>query len=351
MLNSGTHKFNRHFLEFLNILGKEYTKVLNEATIIPFEKYNQIIFLVGGAGSGKNFALDNMIGSNGKNVDVDNFKTFIDDNKEFAKERLSVQLEKLEQNNTNGQFNDKIAKIEKYIEFLSKDIDFGNAEDMFNLHAVSKLLFEKDDKNKQLLALLASAKNSRNKPNIVANITGKRYSDISDVAELAITSGYEPKNIHIVWVLTPHNEAQINNKKRNRKLDKNLVKATHEGINNTMADIEQNYDKYGLRDLVDGKIVILFNSKGVDNSVEVSKWDDNVEFSRKRGKDYVKRVKWIDRIVIKEVGEDFKSDNEIEADIKKTLNQTNNKNRPENRIKSLEDYKNKRMNYPDTTGY
>lgn len=50
---------------------------LTEGRFVQFPNYGQIIFLVGGSGSGKNFVLQNMLGYNGVNCDVDDLKTYI----------------------------------------------------------------------------------------------------------------------------------------------------------------------------------------------------------------------------------------------------------------------------------
>ena len=76
MSNSFLNDFNKYFF-FHN------QSYLTEGRFVQFPNYGQIIFLVGGAGSGKNFVLQNMLGHNGVNCDVDDLKTYIARDKKF----------------------------------------------------------------------------------------------------------------------------------------------------------------------------------------------------------------------------------------------------------------------------
>ena len=165
-------------------------------------KYGQVIFLAGGAGSGKGFAISNFLeGSKYKVRDVDEWKqSFL-----------------------------KIAVLQnKYPEI--RKLDLRKPKDVFALHMFVK---EKNIKDKSLNIMLNDAKRGR-LPNIIFDITLKDKEDITNTLPQLLKSGYNPKDIHVVWVLTDYHIAVQQNKKRSRVVPDDILLKTHEGAAGTM---------------------------------------------------------------------------------------------------------------------
>lgn len=238
---------------------------LTEGRFVQFPNYGQIIFLVGGAGSGKNFVLQNMIGYNGVNCDVDDLKTYIAREAKFKENKYK----------------------EKGNEFLH-DMDFKDAEKVSKMHSFAKRIFEPEDsemENTKLDGLLNSARQNKSKetlPNIVLNITGKDVHDFARLSVPFVEAGYKPKNVHIIWVLTPYKEASENNASRDRVVPNEILKKTHMGVKMAMdiirksnGTIEYSHKgqtkKFDMRKFIDGVVMIIFNSKGKDSWIPNSK--------------------------------------------------------------------------------
>ena len=132
------------------------------------KRYGQIVFLAGGAGSGKGFAIDNfMEGEKFKVRDVDEWK------KAFIKLSDTKKL---------------------YPEI--KGLSLRDPKSVYKLHMFVK---KKGIKDKTLDLLLRDANTSR-LPNIMFDITMKDASDIGDVIPKLIEAGYDSKNIHLTSV-------------------------------------------------------------------------------------------------------------------------------------------------------
>ena len=207
--------------DFHNYFFFKNQTLLSEGRFVEFPKYGQIIFLIGGAGSGKNFVLNNVIGHNGVNCDVDDLKTYIAREKKFL--------------------GDKYKKFGN--EFLH-NVDFKNPEFVAKLHQFCKLIFEPEGsqmESSKLDGLVRGALTSKNKanlPNIVLNITGKNLEDFERLAIPFVGAGYKPENIHIVWVLAPYEDAKTNNKNRSRTVPESILTKTHKGVKEAMGQIK-----------------------------------------------------------------------------------------------------------------
>ena len=314
---------------------------LTEGRFVQFPNYGQIIFLVGGAGSGKNFVLQNMIGYNGVNCDVDELKTYIAREAKFKSDKYK----------TKGN------------EFL-QDMDFKNPDKVFQMHNFAKKIFEPDEsemENTQLDGLLNSARQNKSKntlPNIVLNITGKDIHDFASLAIPFVEAGYKPKNVHIIWVLTPYKEASVNNSSRDRVVPNEILRKTHMGVKKAMDTIRKSNGtieythngqtkKIDMRKFIDGVVMIIFNSKGKDSWIPNSKENPNEKDFRvatrnanEYGDNVVKGVRYtnhgkldyedtsnealtknpsmvdhINKIVLKEIGQKFKNDEQIDSEL------------------------------------
>jgi hypothetical protein len=206
---------------------KEEVEVLNEKQILfnGGKKYGQIVFLAGGAGSGKGFAISNFLpGNDFKIRDVDEWK------KAFLK-----------LNQTKGRFPDL------------GDLNLRNPKDVFKLHMAVK---DAGIKDKTLDALLSDVSQDR-LPNIIFDITLKEIGDITEVMPKLQEVGYDPKNIHIVWVLTNYRVAVMNNAGRSRVVPEDILLKTHEGAAKTMYQIVTGSIPRG----INGKVAVILNNR------------------------------------------------------------------------------------------
>lgn len=189
------------------------------------KKYGQIVFLAGGAGSGKGFASEKFMQKELFKVrDVDEWK------KTFLK--LS-------------------STIKKYSEL--KGLNLRNPDDVFKLHmAVKKMGI----KGRSLQLLLRDVRPDR-LPNIMFDITFKDTEEIDEVMPMLLRAGYQPRDIHITWVLTNYHIAVKQNKERDRIVPDDIMIATHTGAATSM----YNVIKGNLPRGVDGQVNIVLNNK------------------------------------------------------------------------------------------
>lgn len=330
-----------HINDFYKYFFFHNQTMLTEGRFVDFPKYGQIIFLVGGAGSGKNFVLQNMINYNGVNCDVDDLKTYISREAKFKEEKYR----------------------DKGNDFLD-DMDFKDSKKVFQMHNFSKKIFEPEGsemENTKLDGLLNAARQNKSKnslPNIVLNITGKDVHDFARLSVPFVEAGYKPNNVHIIWVLTPYKEASENNKNRDRVVPEEILTKTHKGVKQAMDIIRKSngtieYEHKGqtktfnMRKFIDGLVMIVFNSKGNDSWIPNLEKDPTKKDFRlatrnanEEGKNDPKGIRYtkhgklehedispdsltynpamvdhINKIIIKEIGQDFKDDGKINDEL------------------------------------
>ena len=189
------------------------------------KKYGQIVFLAGGAGSGKGFASEKFMQKELFKVrDVDEWK------KAFIK--LS-------------------SEVKRYSEL--KGLNLRNPDDVFKLHmAVKKMGI----KGRSLQLLLRDVRPDR-LPNIMFDITFKDTDEIDEAIPMLLRAGYQPRDIHITWVLTNYHIAVKQNKERDRVVPDDIMIATHTGAATSM----YNVIKGNLPRGVDGQINIVLNNR------------------------------------------------------------------------------------------
>ena len=189
------------------------------------KKYGQIVFLAGGAGSGKGFASEKFMQKDLFRVrDVDEWK------KAFIK--LS-------------------ADMKRYSEL--KGLNLRNPDDVFKLHmAVKKMGI----KGRSLQLLLRDVRPDR-LPNIMFDITFKDTDEIDEAMPMLLRAGYQPRDIHITWVLTNYHIAVKQNKERDRVVPDDIMIGTHTGAATSM----YNVIKGNLPRGVDGQVNIVLNNK------------------------------------------------------------------------------------------
>ena len=189
------------------------------------KRYGQIVFLAGGAGSGKGFAISNF-------MEKEKFK--IRDVDEWKKGFL------------------KLAQTRKQFSEL-KGLQLRNPKDVYKLHMFVK---EKGIKDKSLDLLLRDT-NSDRLPNIMFDITMKDASDIGDVLPKLIEAGYNPKNIHLTWVLTNYAVAIANNRMRERVVPEDIMLLSHEGAAKSMYEVVRGTLPRGLN----GAVRVILNNR------------------------------------------------------------------------------------------
>ena len=189
------------------------------------KKYGQIVFLAGGAGSGKGFASEKFMQKELFKVrDVDEWK------KAFIK--LS-------------------SEVKRYSEL--KGLNLRNPDDVFKLHmAVKKMGI----KGRSLQLLLRDVRPDR-LPNIMFDITFKDTDEINEAMPMLLRAGYQPRDIHITWVLTNYHIAVKQNKERDRVVPDDIMIGTHTGAATSM----YNVIKGNLPRGVDGQVNIVLNNR------------------------------------------------------------------------------------------
>jgi len=199
------------------------------------KKYGQIVFLAGGAGSGKGFSQNFFNSSDFKIRDVDEMK------------RLFLKIEK-EKN--------------KYPEI--KGLDLRNPNDVFKLHTwVEKYGFDDNSLN----IMVSQMKNPETLPNIVFDVTMKNIKKYHKIMDVLIPMGYKPVNTHLIWVLSDYSVAVKANKERSRIVPDDILLQTHVGAHETMWDI---VGKGNIPNNLDGGIYVIL----ADRSATVLYTDD-----------------------------------------------------------------------------
>ena len=220
-------------LKFLEHFHLREFQQLDEKLIIvgKGKRYGQIMFLAGGAGSGKGFAIKNFL-------EGDKFK--VRDVDEWKKALMKI-----------GELKKKWPEI--------KGLNLRKPNDVARLHMFVK---EKGIKDKTLDRMLGDAIRSGSAkkgtlPNILFDITLKEIGDIKEVLPSLMEAGYDSKNMHLTWVLTNYHVAVQNNATRERVVPSDILLQTHEGAAKTMVDIIRGKTPSG----VDGAVNVILNNR------------------------------------------------------------------------------------------
>jgi dephospho-CoA kinase len=206
--------------------------ILNEKLITYGNRkpYGQIVFIAGGAGSGKGFAIDNFLDSSSFKVrDVDEMKKQLQILNRIGKITIKDILAKYGRNIKLKDL-DLIRKVEKD-GYRLQNLDLKNPDHVYVLHILVKAMGIKE---KTLEKLLAGKNNPEVLPNIMFDITAKDVTDITSVVPMLKEAGYKSENIHLTWVLTNYVTAMVNNKSRSRMVPEDILLKTHEGASNTV---------------------------------------------------------------------------------------------------------------------
>ncbi len=238
------------------VYKKEYeSRIPLEEKLILYNngaKYGQVVFLAGGAGSGKGFAISNfMQGENFKIRDVDELKIAFQKLDDLGKFTMDELLKKYGDNisQRDMEFIQKNV-IDKG--FSLKDLNLKTPEHVYSLHVMVRAT---GAKNKTLDLLLdGAAQNTL--PNILIDSTFADMDDMSSYIPKLLKAGYETRNIHVTWVLTNYEIAIKNNKKRARVVPEDILLKTHRGAAQTVFTLV----KSGFPKEVDGGVYVVLNN-------------------------------------------------------------------------------------------
>ena len=289
---------------------------LNEAGLSlngkAYPKFNNVIIAAGGAGSGKGFVLNNVLLFKGKTFDVDALKTNIlrfgskEESKIWQEYKKYAEIENEEGNNIKTNLN---------------DLDLKNPIDVSTLHMFTDSMGY-DDKFKELFFKVVSK--TKNKPNVIFDVTLKKITSLTEkIKDYVIDKGhYDPKNVHLVWILNSFDIALKQNEQRARTVDVDIMLETHEGAALTMREILENSEKY--RKVIDGDIWIVPNQVKVDSSI-IQNTGNEIEWKGKkysRNAETKKNSMVIDKysaICIKKSGQSAMKYEEIEDFLKEKI--------------------------------
>jgi len=191
----------------------ELVQYLEEKLVIvgKGKPYGQVIFLAGGAGSGKGFAISNFIQSS-------QFKVFDPD---------EMKMSYLKWNDIHN----------KYPELKGRDLR--NPNDVSFLHQWVK---SKGSEDKKINTFLSIARAKDILPNIIFDRTLKDNSDFAKLVPMLLEAGYRKENMHLIWVLTDFRVAVQQNFERRRTVPVNILIQTHAGAAKNMQDmLTKNY--------------------------------------------------------------------------------------------------------------
>jgi len=220
--------------------------------------YGQVVFLAGGAGSGKGFAGSNFLDSAGFRVrDVDEMKKQLQIMNRIGKIDVETIIKKYGKNIKPAdmeQINKVFGLETKGGKKVSlQNLNLKNPDHVSVLHNLVKSMGIKDN---SLINMLAATSNPQTLPNIIFDITAKELGDITDILPLLKKAGYLSKNIHLTWILTNYVIAMDNNKSRERMVPEDTLLKTHEGAANTVWGLVTSALPKGM----DGRIDVVLNN-------------------------------------------------------------------------------------------
>ena len=234
------------------------------------KRYGQIVFLAGGAGSGKGFAQQNF-------MEADKFKVFDVD-----------ELKKL------------------FIKVRDLDMNLRNPQDVFNLHDMVKKSGVKDARLNLLAKSLSQSKTKETLPNLMFDVTLKEVEDIKEMMPMLNALGYSPNNIHVTWVLTDYYVAVKANQERERVVPDDILLQTHVGASKTMSEIIKGKLPRG----VNGEVRVILNNRR--NTIPYTDAEGNPIKGSGSGKIIVKDFTYV---TLKKSGKKFMNDAAVQKQV------------------------------------
>ena len=227
---------------------------LNEKLVVYNNRkpYGQVVFLAGGAGSGKGFSGSHFIDNTAFKVrDVDQMKKQLQILNRMGKLSIDSILKKYGRN-IKAKEIENIRNIQSQ-GFQLRNLQLKKPDHVRALHQLVKATGIKDN---SLEKLLVGKDNPETLPNIMFDITAKDVTDITSIIPMLKKAGYQSKNVHLTWILTNYVTAMDNNKQRERMVPEDILLLTHEGAANTVWGLVTKAMPSGLNGRVD---VILNN--------------------------------------------------------------------------------------------
>ena len=298
--------YNDYILDYVTkLMSSEKAQLLDEKLIMfnQGKNYGQVVFMAGGAGSGKGFAQSNFMEKNKFKVrDVDEWKKAF---MKLSKDPRFSNYHAVVKRNAKGRvLGVDVLKDKPKLDYsedvevdviLLGDLDLKNPDHVFILHlAVKKLGI----KNKTLDLILSDLKKGT-LPNILFDVTLKDMDDITDVLPTLKEVGYDAKGIHIVWGLTNYHVAVKANKDRERVVPDDVLLKTHEGAANTMYSIVKSKGVKG----IDGAVHVILNNR-----------DQTIFYKRPDGTK-TNVVKGFTYLTLKKEGKKFFGEKEVNAQL------------------------------------
>jgi hypothetical protein len=291
------------FSEYVDLKDyKAYELIEKQILYNNGKKYGQIVFLAGGAGSGKGFAIQHfMQGSDFKIRDVDELK--------IAFQKLDA-LGKFTTQDLLDKYGDKISEKDKELiqkELIDKNLKMGelNLRTPTHVYILHVLVRATGAKDKTLELMLDGAEKGQ-LPNIIFDSTFKEVEDMTNVLPKLFAAGYQPKDIHVSWVLTNYQIAITNNKKRPRVVPEDILLATHVGAAQTVYALVTK----AMPPSVQGGVYVILNNP--ENTIFIVDPKTNKAYKDKKGNPVIKDFKYL---TLKEPGKPAKT----ELDVKKQL--------------------------------
>jgi hypothetical protein len=241
-------EFNQFICE-MNILQEKLITFGKKA----YPKFGNVVILAGGAGSGKGFTAEHLMGIEGRTFDVDAVKKLVQASVLVAKAikaEFGVDVKTLSLKNPDNV--SKLHALLKSTRFLD-----GNQKAFFSNLENIPLLADKG---------AGGTKGAEGrKPNMIFDVTLKDIDKLKTISKSVMDLGYAKENIHIVWVLNDIEMAKTQNQKRDRVVPADILLDTHIGANQTFKDLISRSSN--LRSYMDGDVWISFNKFKVDSTL------------------------------------------------------------------------------------
>jgi len=211
-----------------------------------YPKFGNIVIMAGGAGSGKGFVKDKLVGLEGRVFDVDELK-------KMAAASPAIQ---------------RRVKKELGVDIADVGADLKKPENVAKMHEIVGEYLDLDNRIKKSLYGGIMLAHPDRKPNIIFDVTLKDLRKLESLTRQAANLGYDKKNVHIVWVVNDIEVAKVQNSNRDRIVPVEILVNTHRGASQTMQDILNMGNS--LKKYMDGDIVFAFNKVGVDANISKS---------------------------------------------------------------------------------
>jgi len=229
-----------------SVLTEEMESRLDEV-LITFNnrpRFNQVVLLAGGAGSGKGFMTGKLLGIDAKTFDVDQIKSQII-------HPGTVKINK--------------AVMDKYGIDVTK-MNLTNPEDVKMLHQINDEMGYSKKVQANFFKDLDKLAGKEMLPNVIFDTTMKSEKKIMEIVHTVQMAGYKRENIHIIWIMTPAKIAVKQNRdpSRGRVVPEDILLDTHKGVADNMYNLMKNSS---FQEHIDGYVYVIFNQKDVDNKI------------------------------------------------------------------------------------